>query len=176
MIFNKVSEQSPAQYPIFFRQLGSIEAGYPTTWVWQDRALSSEDVGPFDAYEDALASWAQTRFLADLERDLKTLDIALGSPIINPPTLSEADTERALEAMNQAEGQLSQQVQPAAVAESIPNPQSQPGRALLAWGLKDAAYLQLLDMGLELVEQMSSYRSGDGVTVALEQLQAGGVR
>lgn len=78
-----------AAYPIFFPTYTPVPTGYARDWWWYDPDVTLEDTGPFATRSEAVADWALHHFCDQLFQEVNSLDLALGSPILNAPLSSQ---------------------------------------------------------------------------------------
>jgi len=133
-----VTPAEPA-YPIFFPTYTPVDTGYRRDWWWYDPSLSPEDVGSFASRAEAVADWAFTHFEAQMQSDLKALDIALGSPLLAAPEPDPAYLVQQLDALDVAAFE----------------PKTESGRALLALNLAERVLQKHLDEGFAAVAVLS---------------------
>lgn len=69
-------------YPIFFQMHQGIETGFRSEWFWQDLDLGPEDIGGYRSRAEAVADWAADRLMAEMRRELESLDQILALPML----------------------------------------------------------------------------------------------
>lgn len=79
------SPQKQPEAPFFFKTYDPFGIGRPCGWWWKDYSLNSDEHGPFAERSDAEADWAVNHFNHHVQAELKSLNLALGSPVLQAP-------------------------------------------------------------------------------------------
>ena len=89
-------------YPIFFPTYTPNPTGYARDWWWYDPEVLPEDSGPFASRSEAVVDWAWQHLGSCLLQDAQALELALDSPLLQPPATDRQDISAVLPVLRRA--------------------------------------------------------------------------